>query len=146
MVHALKEAWRVLIPRGIMIDLRPLCVDGPVDIFYQDQNETAGMVDMSPDLVHELAADHAIDSVVKEGLYDKLWMEQFELAYYWKNVRGMLAEMRARWMDDVIIDDRVIQRAYELFGRHGGQKKVRLLFRMQLTKYEKQGASTESTN
>jgi hypothetical protein len=101
---------------------------------------------MSPDLVHELAADHAIDSVVKEGLYDKLWMEQFELAYYWKHVRGMLAEMRARWMDDVIIDDRVIQRAYELFGRHRGHKKVRLLFRMQLTKYEKQVASTESTN
>ena len=139
MVHALNEAWRVLVGQGIMIDLRPLCLDMPIDIVYKEKIGCAGKADMSPDLVHEVAAERAIEKVVNAGLYAGLSVERFELAYYWSTVRGMMAEMRARWQDDVIIDDRVIHRAYELFGSHRGHKKVRLLFQMHLAKYQKRG-------
>ena len=37
MVHALNEAWRVLVDHGIMIDVRPLCVDVPLEIVYRGQ-------------------------------------------------------------------------------------------------------------
>ncbi len=141
MVYALKEAWRVLVRQGVMIDLRPLCLDAPIDVLFKEKIECAGMADMSPDLEHEIAAQRAIETVVNAGLFDGLSVERFELAYYWASVRGMMAEIRARWLDDVIIDDRVIHRAYELFGAHRRQKKVRLLFQMHLAKYEKQGKS-----
>jgi hypothetical protein len=137
MVHALKEAWKILSEHGVMIDLRPLCLDLPLDILFNGEKEVAGVVDMSPDIDAEIAADHAIEEVLLEGYYKELAVERFEIAYYWPTVRGMLAYQRDRWKDDVIIDESVIRRAYELFRKRRGQKKVRLLFQMKLSKYEK---------
>ncbi len=139
MVHALKEAWRVLTPRGVMIDLRPLCLDAPVEIVFNELKEFAGMADMSPDIDSEKAADQAIRSVLSEGFYQDLTVERFEIAYYWATVRGMMADMRNRWKGDVIIEESVVQRAYELFRKHRGPKKVKFVLQMKLSKYEKQG-------
>jgi hypothetical protein len=49
----------------------------------------------------------------------------------------MMADMRNRWKDDVIIEGNVSQRAFELFRSHHGHKKVRMLLQMKLVKYEK---------
>jgi hypothetical protein len=139
MVHALNEAWRVLTPRGIMIDVRPLSVDSPLDIVFKGNNEAAGIMDMSPGVEHDVAADHAIEEVVNHEIFKELMAEQFQLAYYWKTVRGMVADIRERWKDDVILEENVIQRAYKLFRRHRPGTQVRLLLQMKLTKYEKHG-------
>jgi hypothetical protein len=143
MVHALHEAWRVLSPRGLMIDLRPLSIDTSLDIIYKGKNESAGIVDMSPDVEDDIAVDHAIESVIKEGIYKELSQESFELTYYWKTVKGMMADYRERWKDDVIIDDKVIRGAYELFRKHRPHARVRLLIHMKLAKYEKQFVNEE---
>jgi len=138
MVHALKEAWRVLAPRGVMIDLRPLCLAASVDILFNEQKEFAGMADMSPDIDNEIAADQAINIMLSEGFYQDLSVDRFEIAYYWDTVRGMMADMRNRWKGDVIIEESVIRRAYELFRKHRGRKKVRFMLQEKLSKYEKQ--------
>lgn len=137
MVHALNEAWRVLIPRGIMIDLRPLSIDTSLDIIFKEKSESAGIVDMSPDIEDDIAADHAIESVIKEGIYKGLSTECFELTYYWKTVKGMMADYRERWKNDVIIEENVVRRGYELFRKHRPHSKVRLLMHMKLAKFEK---------
>jgi hypothetical protein len=137
MVHALDEAWRVLVPQGTMVDLRPLCLDAPVDVRYREKNEFAGIIDMSPDIADEIAADKAVKGVVSGGLFAELSVERFEIAYYWKTVKGMMAELHTRWMDDIIIDESVIRNAYELFARHRGDKKVRIRLQMKLAKYGK---------
>jgi hypothetical protein len=138
MVHALKEAWRVLAPRGVMVDLRPLCLDAPLDIlFNNNEKEFAGVVDMSLDIDAEVAADRAIEEVLSEGYFKELTVERFEIAYYWDTVRGMIAEIRNRWKDDAIIEENIIQRAYELFKKRRGHKKVRMVLEMKLVKYEK---------
>jgi len=120
-----------------MIDLRPLSIDTPLDIIYKGKNESAGIVDMSPDIEDDIAVDYAIVSVIKEGIYKELSTDYFGLTYYWKTVRGMMADYRERWKNDVIIDDKVIQRAYELFRKHRPHARIRLLNHMKLTKYEK---------
>lgn len=122
-----------------MIDLRPLCLDASVDIMFNEEKEFAGMADMRPDIDTEVAADRAIKIVLSEGFYQDLTVERFEIAYYWDTVRGMMVDMRNRWKDDVIIEESVIRRAYELFRKHRGHKKVRFMLQMQLSKYEKQG-------
>jgi hypothetical protein len=138
MVHALNEAWRVLTPRGIMIDLRPLSIDSPLDIVFKQKIEFAGMVDLSPGIEHDVAADHAIKEVVNQKIFNELMVEQFQLAYYWKTVRGMVADIRERWKDDVILAENVIQHAYKLFRRHRPNAQVRFQLQMKLVKYEKQ--------
>jgi hypothetical protein len=137
MVYALKEAWRVLRPRGLMIDLRPICLDASLDILYKEGKETARIVDMSPEIDLEIAADQAIEKVLEDGCYKELAAERFDIAYYWNTVKGMMADIRNRWIEDVIIEESVIQRAYTLFGRYRSHNKVRLLIQMRLASYEK---------
>jgi hypothetical protein len=137
MVHALHEAWRVLFPGGVLIDLRPISVDSPVDIIFNQSHEFVGNLDMSLGMQHDTAADLAIESVISDRLFKDIKIEFFELAYYWKTVRGMVADIRTRWKDDVILDETVVLRAYELFRMHRPLAQVRLLLQMKLARYEK---------
>jgi hypothetical protein len=138
MVHALKEAHRVLVPQGIMIDVRPLSVDVPLEIIYKDGSESAGMIDMSPDIDNDIAADKAIESVLKERIYKESSKEYFDFAYYWKTIKDMEDDLDEFWKDDVILPDQVIQQARLLFNKRRPQTQIRVGVRMKLGKYEKQ--------
>ena len=118
-----------------MIDVRPLSVDSPLDIVFKGKNDFVGLIGMSLGLEHDIAADHAIREVINKEIFKELMGEQFQLAYYWKTIRGMVADMRERWKDDVILDKNVIQYAYELFRKHRPGAQVRLLLQMKLVKY-----------
>jgi hypothetical protein len=138
MVHALKEAHRVLLPQGIMIDVRPLSVDVPLEIIYRDGSESAGMIDMSPDIDNDIAADKAIESVLKERIYKESSKEYFDFAYYWKTIKDMEDDLDEFWKDDVILPDQVIQQARLLFNKQRPKTQIRVGVRMKLGKYEKQ--------
>ncbi len=135
MVHALHEAWRVLLPQGILIDLRPLCKDAPLEIGLTGGSALAGPVDMSPGIVHEVAADRAIEAVVREGIFTRLQLEFFDFAYYWDNVADMLADMDEYWKGDVILPALVVRRARALFKKYQPQARVRLRVPMKIEKF-----------
>ena len=137
MVHALKEAWRVLVPRGILVDLRPLCIDVQLEILSPAGNESAGMVDMSPEIDLDIAADSATRTVVREGFYKVLKRETFDFAYYWGTVRKFKEDLEKQWKDEVILPAQVLKQARALFKKHGNEARVRMRIRMRLTKFAK---------
>jgi hypothetical protein len=137
MVHALNEAHRILIPTGILIDVRPLSVDVPLEVIYQGGGESAGMIDMSPDIELDRAADRAIESVLTDQLYRESWVENFDFPYYWKTFRDMKVDLDEYWMTDVIIPEEVLQRARILFRKRRPQTQILVRVRMKLGKYEK---------
>jgi hypothetical protein len=139
MVHALHEAWRVLLPKGILIDLRPLCADAPLEIVFTGGCELAGPVDMSPEIADEIAADQAIESVVKEELFKKFRLDFFDFAYYWNTIEDMLEDMDEYWQGEVILRAGVVRRARGLFKKRQPQARVRLQVRMKLEKFERVG-------
>lgn len=138
MVHALKEAHRILVPHGIMIDVRPLSVDIPLEIIYRGGRDSAGILDLSPDIDKDIAADRAIESVVKDHIFTQSKVEIFDFAYYWKTIKGMEEDLEEYWKDDVIVPEEVIQRAHMLFKKRHPQTKIRVGVQMKLGKYEKQ--------
>jgi len=138
MVHALKEAYRVLIPQGIMIDVRPLSVDVPLEIIYKGGSESAGIIDMSPDIDLDIAADRAIDSVVKDRIFVESKVEFFDFAFYWKTLKDMQDYMEEFWKDDVIVPEEVVKQARILMGKLRPQTQIRVGIQMKLGKYEKQ--------
>ncbi len=139
MVHALHEAWRVLLPLGILVDLRPLCADAPLEIVFTGGIALAGQVDMTVDIAHEIAADQAIEAVLREGFFKKSQLVSFDFAYYWETVADLLADMDEYWKDDVILPAAVIRRAGALFKKYQPQARVRLRVPMKLEKFEKAG-------
>jgi hypothetical protein len=139
MVHALKEAWRVLMPMGVMLDIRPLSVDTPLEVVFGKKRELAGIVDMSPEIEYDIAADKAINTVVKERNFTEDKIDYFDYVYYWKTFHGMMADFEERWKDEIIITDEVIQRAKSLYEEMRPKVKFRFGMRMKLGKYEKNG-------
>ena len=138
MVHALKEAYRVLIPQGIMIDVRPLSVDVPLEIIYKGGSESAGIIDMSPDIDLDIAADRAIASVVKDRIFVESKVEFFDFAFNWKTLKDMQDYMEEFWKDDVIVPEEVVKQARILMGKLRPQIQIRVGIKMKLGKYEKQ--------
>lgn len=138
MVHALHEAWRVLVPQGILIDLRPYCVDVPLEILSKEGIESAGLVDMSPDIVDDQAADAAISAVVGEGIFNELMSDYFDFAYYWNSVEEMMVDWDEKWKDNTILPEEVVQQASILYQKHDARARLRVRIRMKLVKFGKQ--------
>jgi hypothetical protein len=136
MVHALKEAHRVLARQGIMVDVRPLSVDVPLEIVDSGVRESAGMIDTSPGIEADQAADRAIETVLSEGLYRDVSQDLFYYNYYWNTYRDMKVDLIEYWKDDVIITNRVLKHAQKLKRRHP-HSQIFVGVQMKLGKYSK---------
>lgn len=137
MVHALQEAWRVLVPRGIMIDMRPRSDNIPLEVLHRDGIESAGMVDMSPDLPDDQAADEAITSMVRAGTFQQILSDHFLFTNYWISVDEFLEDWNERWKDGANLPDEVLQRATLLFRQYDSRARLRLQTPMVLVEYVK---------
>lgn len=135
MVHALQQAWRVLRPSGFLIDLRPIAVDTPLLIFTRAGWKSAGLPDQSPDRVYAIAADRAMRSVVRDGLFVRTKWKYFDINYYWVNLEDLKADIEERWKDDVIISDDIWKRARALLNERGEEKRIRIPFRKKINVY-----------
>lgn len=132
MVHALKEAARVLAPGGWLIDMRPLSVDMPLEVAAPSGWQVAGPVDMSPGVPTDLAADGAVQQLVKAGIIKLVSLDRFESAYVWDTYEAMQAYIEDRWSPDVIVPPAVAQRAQVLASAQpgGGPLRIRLVIRL----------------
>ncbi len=137
MVHALEEAWRVLMPQGIMIDLRPLPIDVPLEIVYEGGYEAAGMVDMSLDWEFDVAPDKAIERVLEEGIFVQTMLETFGYAFYWRTFHGMVVDLDENWKGDLVVPDDVLKNARKIYLANRPKSHLRLPLKMKLGGYEK---------
>ena len=92
---------------------------------------------MSPDLKLDIAADEAIESVLRDGFYKELSKEYFDFPYFWENIRDMEDDIEEFWKDDVIVDEAVLKQAREYLQERRPQTQIRVGVQMKLAKYEK---------
>ena len=137
MVHALKEAHRILEPHGIIVDVRPLSIDVPLEVIYKGGNESAGMIDMSPGRPIDLAADQAVDTVIIDQLFTESMIEYFDFTYNWTTMEGMEEDIEENWKDEIIIPVEVGQRAHMLINQQRLETQIRFAARMKLGIYVK---------
>jgi hypothetical protein len=139
MVHALEESWRVLVPGGIMVDVRPLSVDVPLEVVFTGGSEKAGLVDMSPDLEYDIAADRSVDTVVNMGIFGQTSLEIFDYAYHWKTFHSMVEDFNERWQDEINVAAEVMKKARKIYLEMRPNAHLRLPMRMKMGKYVKHG-------
>jgi hypothetical protein len=74
MVHALEEAWRVLEPGGLLLDLRPAMMHRRVAIIGGRGRITLGM--MRERFDDDLVANQAVAAMLRQGLFRRTWRER----------------------------------------------------------------------
>ena len=97
MVDALKEAHRILRPRGILIDARP---DSRVFAYAERRNGTryrqAGVIATTrEELVNDRTSDRAVATAVREG-----WFRPLRAGRFWHRVTFEDRPTMQRYLDD----------------------------------------------
>lgn len=69
MVHALKEAWRVLRKKGILVDLRPRHTNQVIETITDEQAQIITCYDDVHRVQNDVAADQAIVVAVESHLF-----------------------------------------------------------------------------
>ena len=94
MVHALSEAWRILVPDGKLLDLRPCSATYPIDVETPAGRFHVGDFDGTGAESDDAAADTAIRSVVEAGLFTRLRDKHFNIEFCWDTVSAMESHAR----------------------------------------------------
>ena len=137
MVHALEETWRVLVPGGWLLDLRPLSKDPPLEIVSRDQFKLAGYLDFSAGIPDDSASDRAINALMDQGAFVNRTIRRFNFAYYWETVEQMQCYVEDRWSDIAKLPKHVVKAAYRMENEAQTTVHVRIRVLMQLGSYKK---------
>lgn len=137
MVHALEESWRVLVPGGQLLDLRPLSGDSLLEIISGERAIPAGALDYSAGLLDKRAADSAVAEVLKRGLFSKRQEVFFHFSFYWDTLEGMREYVEAMWDDFVQLPDPVLAQAERLVRESEPPVRIHIPELVRLMSYEK---------
>lgn len=137
MVHALQELWRVLVPHGLLIDLRPVALDPPLEIIDGEQLFLAGRADVSPAIPDDLASNEALAEIVGQGRFVREREALFDYAIYWDTLEEMLAYAESSWIR-VSLPEAIVAEARRLLAASAGNARLRVRRRMVISRYKKQ--------
>ena len=139
MVHALQEVRRALVPDGILIDLRPLANQWPLEIMVDGQATLAGPVDDSPALPDDLAANSAIAQAGRDGWFGREREGTFDFLWYWDSLAEMevCLESDPSWAGFASLPAETAARAHSLLANTPEGAQVRLRLRMLIARWRK---------
>ncbi len=86
MVDALRECWRVLEPRGVLLDLRPVFAAKSVERVGRGEVRRIGTIDGAPRPSDTDASNAALQRVVDEGRFVHRQTLHFDLHSYWRTL------------------------------------------------------------
>ena len=138
MVDALKEAWRVLRPRGVLLDLRPLAQDMPIEIASQGNIAVSGFVDGAPGKPHDDACDVSLARVQGDGWFACEHQRVFDLPVYFDTVDDMRRYLEENFrVRHAALEDDALEHARRTLTRAAKGARVRLRHRLLLARYRR---------
>ncbi len=138
MVHALQEIHRVIVPHGLLIDLRPLLGRWPVEIAWGNEYREAGRLrDLPEGLSDDEAANRAMDEAARRNWFALEQKEHFPLFYSWDTANDMEEFVREEWDSFVQLDDAVSQAAKSAWAVANADARVRVRASMIINRWKK---------
>lgn len=136
MVHALLECWRVLIPDGVLVDLRPLCGEWPLEVVTTERAITVGPADGSVGTRVDQAANDAIEDISRQGWFVREHSETFTLYIYWDALDEMRTFVEEKWAPDIVLPEDLYRRARKII-RAEATMRLRVRLDMLMSRYRK---------
>ena len=146
MVHALREIWRVLIPGGMLLDLRPRPQSRPIEVIRgRDVRAVETLAASEGFIADERASDAALRQVVDGGWFVPEGKTEFEFSYYWDSVEEMKGFMEANWRRRGVMSSRPAwEAARRALTAQGQGARLRCRERITLVTYQRLDSSARA--
>ena len=142
MVHALSEIHRVLAPDGILIDLRPILDQWPLEVVTTADRQKAGRaVDLAEPLSDDQAANQAVSEIERRSWFVREREENFPFNYYWDTPAEMREYLDETWDDVIHVEDETWKRLKSLWAVANADARVRIQLKMLITRWKKTNIS-----
>jgi hypothetical protein len=138
MVHALKEIQRVLRRDSILIDLRPLTGQWPIEVASKREVKVAGHVnDLPVGLEDDRAANESMAKAASLDLFVKQREEFFPFFYYWDSPNEMKDYIDEDWADFVGVDEDTWKNIRSAWAVADADARLRVRVRMTIAYWKK---------
>ena len=138
MVHALGEIRRVLVPNGILIDLRPVLNRWRIEIAStREIKETGRMQDFSLGLADDEAANRSVAQAEKDGWFTRESEEFYPLTYSWDSANEMEEWIDEEWHDFIAMDEETKRATRSAWALGDGDARVQVKINMLITRLKK---------
>ncbi len=143
MVHALEEIRRVLMPDGILIDIRPLSDRWPVEVVSARGFEETGRVNDFPEQVNaDTASNDAMREAERRGWFQREQEEFFPFFYSWDTPSEMEKFVAEEWSDFARVGEKTKRTTRSTWTIGDADTRVRVRVRILITKWLAAGSVT----
>ena len=138
MVHALIEIHRVLVPNGVLIDLRPLADRWPVEVISARGFVETGRADDILDQVDvDAASNESMRNVESAGRFLREQEEFFPFFYFWDTPSEMEEFISEEWTDFAELSEDVKKATRSAWALSDADARVRVRVKMLITRWKK---------
>jgi hypothetical protein len=136
MVHALEEVRRILMPGGVLIDIRPLNDRWPVEVVSSRRSQETGRVDDSPEpLDADAASNKAMQEVEARGGFSREQEELFPFFYSWDTPSEMEEFVAQDWSDFIQLSEDVKKATRAAWAIGEADSRVQVRVKILITKW-----------
>jgi hypothetical protein len=137
MVDALAEIRRVLVPDGVLIDLRPILDRWPVEVIStREVRETGRMQDFPIGLADDAAANRAIAQASTSGWFTREREDFFSYDYIWDTPRELEEWIVEEWQDFIDLDEEAKRATRSAWAIGDADARVQLKVKMLITRWK----------
>jgi hypothetical protein len=138
MVHALSEIRRVLVPDGLLIDIRPLGERWQIEVASSDTlKETGRVMDLPEQVQGDVAANEAMKEVEERGWFSRDSEEFFPFFYSWDTPSEMEEFIEEDWADFIDLDDEARKATRSAWALGNADSRVRVRMKVLLSRWKK---------
>lgn len=137
MVHALDEIRRVLVRDGVLVDLRPLVDNAPLEVVSSTETRLAGTANQLPeDRAQDEAANRSIAEAEAQNWFIREREDFFPFNYCWDSPREAQEYIETEWSNSITVDDEVWQSVRSMWAVANADAQVRIQLKMLITRWK----------
>ena len=137
MVHALGEIHRVLVPDGILIDLRPVSDRWIIEVFSARETRVTGHVtDLPLGLEDDASANQAMKNAESSGWFKREGETFFPISYVWDTAKEMEKWIDAEWDNFIGLDEEARRATRSVWALGDADSRVRVTVKMLITRWK----------
>ena len=140
MVHALDEIKRVLVPNGLLIDLRPLADHWRVEVAsLREIRRTGHVTDLPEQTNGDVASTEAMQVVEQRRWFQREQEELFPFIYSWDTPSEMEEFVNDDWQDFIELDEDTKRATRSAWAIADADSRVRIRMNVLIARWRKNG-------